>query len=150
MTLPELLSRYEISVNKAAKLLHELMSNGSSSIQLARQIKEEEHAADQVVHAVNMQLSTTFIHPIDGEDILALTKTLDDVIDCIHHSAEAYVRIYNLSTTTPSAQHETCQKSPKSVSRFIVLRTKGTSCIARPCARSLISSKIKKSTRRSI
>ncbi len=89
----------------AAKLLRELFVPGVSAEEVARQIKEHEHAADQSVHAVNNQLSTTFIHPIDREDILAFTKTLDDVIDDIHHAAQAFARIYELKETSSFAQH---------------------------------------------
>lgn len=89
----------------AAKLLRQLFAPGTSPEELARQIKEHEHEADQSVHAVNHQLSTTFIHPIDSEDIVAFTKTLDDVIDDIHHAAQAFARIYELNETTPFAQH---------------------------------------------
>jgi predicted phosphate transport protein (TIGR00153 family) len=89
----------------AGKLLHQLLADGVSGGDLARQIKNHEHAADQVVHAVNHQLSTTFIHPIDREDIIAFTTTLDDVVDGIHHSAEAFSHIFELSTTTLFARH---------------------------------------------
>lgn len=91
----------------AAQLLQYLFSEGAATEDLARQIKDKEHAADQVVHTVNNQLSTTFIHPIDREDIVAFTKTLDDVIDDIHHAAQAFARIYELKETSPFAKHLT-------------------------------------------
>ncbi len=49
-------------------------------------------------------ISSTFIHSIDREDILAFTKTLDDVIDGIHHASQAFSRIYELTETLPHAQ----------------------------------------------
>src|SRR4051812_17251203 len=46
-------------------------------------IKELEHAADNVTHATMTKLHSSFITPIDREDIHILIKRLDDVMDYI-------------------------------------------------------------------
>lgn len=91
-------------VLSAAQLLNQLFTGSSAPVEIARQIKGHEHTADQVAHAVFNQLNASFIYPIDREDILALTKTLDDVIDDIHHSAEAFALIFELPAATSYAR----------------------------------------------
>jgi predicted phosphate transport protein (TIGR00153 family) len=43
-----------------------------------------EHNADEATHAIIEQLNKTFITPFDREDILALAKELDDIVDMIN------------------------------------------------------------------
>lgn len=89
----------------AAHLLKQLLIAQSPALELARQIKAHEHAADLVTHAVVNQLNETFIHPIDREDIVEFNKALDDIVDDIHHAAEAYARIFELSSPLEAATH---------------------------------------------
>src|SRR4051794_29810877 len=53
-----------------------------------RTIKDLEHAADEVTHKTMTLLHKTFITPLDREDIHALIKTMDDVLDFIDASAQ--------------------------------------------------------------
>ena len=54
-------------------------------------IREVEHQGDQITHEVVRRLNTTFITPLDREDIHALISRLDDVLDYIEASAERLV-----------------------------------------------------------
>nr|ALS89102.1 CorA-like Mg2+ transporter protein [uncultured bacterium] len=54
----------------------------------ARAIKEFEHRADEVTHKTMLLLHRTFITPLDREDIHALIKSLDDILDFIDASAQ--------------------------------------------------------------
>jgi len=68
---------------RAAGLLQELVQNFADARAKAHAIKEVEHQGDQVTHEVVKRLNTTFITPIDREDIHALAKELDDVVDLV-------------------------------------------------------------------
>jgi uncharacterized protein Yka (UPF0111/DUF47 family) len=57
----------------------------------ARQVKEIEHLTDKVTHSALEMLYTTFITPIDREDIHALVTRLDDVVDYIDAAAQRFV-----------------------------------------------------------
>src|SRR5438093_10896527 len=60
---------------------------------IAGRMKPIETDADHVCHRVYEELDRTFVTPIDREDLAALTKALDDVIDAMEHSA-AFAALY--------------------------------------------------------
>ena len=84
----DLFERQSEYIIKAAGLLHEMAHNFSDARAKAHAIKEVEHQGDSVTHEVVKRLNTTFITPIDREDIHALATRLDDVLDYIEASAE--------------------------------------------------------------
>lgn len=91
-------------INSSALLLEQLLSQDSLKVSIAAKIKECEHKADEITHEVIKQMNTaSFILPLDREDILAMTKALDDVIDYINHSAQAFAEIYQLDYSTSFA-----------------------------------------------
>src|ERR687886_2070939 len=61
----------------------------------ADEIKEVEHKCDFLTHDVIQRLNRTFVTPLDREDIHALARSLDDVMDAIDASA-GLVRLYRL------------------------------------------------------
>src|SRR5438128_4877429 len=63
----------------------------------ADEIKEVEHKCDFLTHEIIQRLNRTFVTPIDREDIHALARSLDDVMDAIDASA-TLVRLYRLET----------------------------------------------------
>jgi predicted phosphate transport protein (TIGR00153 family) len=56
-----------------------------------------EHKCDHLTHQIIQRLNSTFVTPIDREDIHALAKSLDDVMDAIDASAR-FVRLYKITT----------------------------------------------------
>src|SRR5438093_2056380 len=63
----------------------------------AEEIKEVEHKCDFLTHEIIQRLNRTFVTPLDREDIHALARSLDDVMDAIDASA-ALVRLYKLDS----------------------------------------------------
>jgi uncharacterized protein len=68
----------------AARLYKEVVSRGGVDETSLAKIREIEHRADDTAHGIIDQLNKTFITPFDREDIYALAKELDDVIDMIN------------------------------------------------------------------
>ncbi|MGG1311598.1 MULTISPECIES: DUF47 domain-containing protein [Cohnella] len=66
----------------------------------AKQMKEFEHRGDTFAHLILTELNKTFITPIEREDIMALTKMLDDVLDGIEASASRF-DMYQISKADP-------------------------------------------------
>jgi predicted phosphate transport protein (TIGR00153 family) len=56
--------------------------------QYTREVDNAERSADKVTHEVNRLIHSTFITPIDREQIHTLINTMDDVADLIQDSAE--------------------------------------------------------------
>jgi hypothetical protein len=65
----------------AAVYFKKLVTNGTVSQASLHEMHDIEHQGDDVAHDIINRLDKTFITPFDREDIHALAKELDDVID---------------------------------------------------------------------
>ena len=63
----------------------------------ADEIKEIEHQCDFLTHEIIQRLNRTFVTPLDREDIHALARSLDDVMDAID-AAATLIRLYRLDS----------------------------------------------------
>ena len=66
----------------------------------ARRIQEREHEGDEVTHAIIRRLNTTFVTPMDREDIYQLATALDDVMDAVEAAADLFV-LHNIEAPLP-------------------------------------------------
>jgi uncharacterized protein len=74
-------------VTASSRLLQSLFSEPELLAQRVAEIKDLEHEADVLTHDVIELIDTSFITPIDREDIHLLASRLDDVIDLIDGTA---------------------------------------------------------------
>jgi uncharacterized protein len=74
------------SMVKAAELLKELMASKGfeEHDRIYKEIKDVEHAGDDITDEIYQQLNKSFITPFDREDIHELASEMDDVIDSIN------------------------------------------------------------------
>src|SRR6266540_5777567 len=86
-----------LQIRHGAELLDEMMAPERPIWDKADEIKEVEHKCDFLTHEIIQRLNRTFVTPLDREDIHALARSLDDVMDSIDASA-ALVRLYRLDT----------------------------------------------------
>ncbi len=91
------------NIIRATGLLHELVHAFSDARAKASAIKEVEHAGDQITHGIVRRLNTTFIRPIDREDIHDLATRLDDVLDYIEAAAERLI-VYRIKEPTSACR----------------------------------------------
>jgi uncharacterized protein len=84
-------------LKRGAKLLEEMIAPAHPLWDKADEIKEVEHKCDFLTHEIIQRLNRTFVTPLDREDIHALARSLDDVMDAIDASA-ALIRLYRLDT----------------------------------------------------
>lgn len=80
-----------------ATLLERMLASDPPAWDMALQIKQVESECDSLTHGIIQRLNSTFVTPIDREDILDLAKSLDDVMDAIDASA-GVVRRYRIHT----------------------------------------------------
>jgi uncharacterized protein Yka (UPF0111/DUF47 family) len=74
---------------QSADLLVEGATAGNAHLaNAAHQIHALEEQADSVLHEIYTRLNSTFITPLDPEDIQSLSSHLDDVIDGIEDSVQ--------------------------------------------------------------
>lgn len=83
-----------------ADLLGRMLTNGNDRAALAEQLKDVEHASDEVTHGVFKQLNRTFITPFDREDIYRLGSSLDDVMDAMEAAGDLML-LYGLDELPP-------------------------------------------------
>jgi predicted phosphate transport protein (TIGR00153 family) len=84
-------------LQRGARLLEEMLAPDHPIWEKADEIKAVEHKCDTLTHDVIQRLNRTFVTPLDREDIHALARSLDDVMDAIDASA-SMVRLYRLTT----------------------------------------------------
>jgi uncharacterized protein len=65
-------------------------------------ILDLEHAADKITRDTVSMLHTTFVTPLDRDDIHRLISRMDDVLDLIQDTAEA-LQLYDIERLTPEA-----------------------------------------------
>jgi predicted phosphate transport protein (TIGR00153 family) len=99
----DLFDQQSQNIIKAAQLLREQFYNFADARAKAHSIKEVEHAGDVITHEIVKRLNTTFITPIDREDIHDLASRLDDVLDYIEAAAERLV-VYRIKEPTSACR----------------------------------------------
>jgi len=80
-----------------ATLLEKMLASDPPNWDTALQIKQIENECDALTHNIIQRLNSTFVTPIDREDIHALAKSLDDVMDAID-AAAGVLRRYRMAS----------------------------------------------------
>lgn len=94
---------------ETATILHDAVRQGGDSLPAAeKKIAELEQKADEVIHEAFVRLNSTFITPLDPEDIHTLASHLDDVIDGIEEATHRLVA-YEVNPIPPAVV-EVCAK----------------------------------------
>ncbi|HUT73842.1 MAG TPA: DUF47 family protein [Armatimonadota bacterium] len=79
------------NVAQGAHYLRQMVDDFDRAEELAKRIEETEHEGDITTHEIMERLNTTFVTPIDAEDIRALACTLDDILDYIEATADRMI-----------------------------------------------------------
>ena len=88
---------------RAAKLLQEMLQRWPDESGLAREILLAEQEGDRITHDIVQRVNSTFVTPIDGEDIYALATQVDDIVDYIEETAD-FMGLYNIEAPMEQAQ----------------------------------------------
>src|SRR5919108_6407744 len=76
---------------KGAKLYLELTERYEDPKGIHKLIRETEHRGDELTHEIIRNMNTTFVTPIDREDIHALATGLDDIMDYIEAASDVFI-----------------------------------------------------------
>jgi predicted phosphate transport protein (TIGR00153 family) len=87
----------------AARLLDRLMNEWPDAGELPTQIVDLEHEGDRITHEIVKRLNTTFVTPIDREDLYGLATQLDDVVDYTEEAAD-FLGLYQIEAPMEQAQ----------------------------------------------
>lgn len=91
---------------RAAGMLNEMMSVWPDDNGLGREILIIEQEGDRITHDIIRRLNSTFVTPIDREDIYGLATKLDDVVDYIEEAAD-FLALYQIEAPMAQAQELT-------------------------------------------
>jgi uncharacterized protein len=87
----------------AARLLDEMMNTWPESGGLSRSIVEAEQEGDRITHNIVQRLNSTFVTPIDREDIYGLATQMDDIVDFTEEAAD-FLGLYKIEAPMEQAQ----------------------------------------------
>ncbi|MFN8060962.1 MAG: DUF47 family protein [Vicinamibacterales bacterium] len=90
-------------LRNGARLLEQMVAPERPVWDKADEIKEVEHRCDTLTHQILQRLHRTFVTPIDREDIYALARSLDDVMDAID-AAAGMLQLYRIEEMRAGAR----------------------------------------------
>ena len=88
---------------RTAKLLDQMMGTWPDAEGMAAQVVEAEHEGDRLTHEIIKRLNTTFVTPIDREDIYRLATQIDDIVDFTEEAAD-FLGLYKIEAPMEQAQ----------------------------------------------
>jgi uncharacterized protein len=83
-----------------AGLLAEMLGADGDREDIARRMRDAEHAADETTHSIIRRVNSTFVTPFDREDIYNLASSLDDVMDMMDEVVDL-VLLYEVKDLPP-------------------------------------------------
>jgi predicted phosphate transport protein (TIGR00153 family) len=87
---------------RSAQMLQEMLEQWPETQGLAREILLAEQEGDRITHTIINRLNSTFVTPLDGEDIYGLATKLDDVVDHIEETAD-FMGLYQIEAPMEQA-----------------------------------------------
>jgi predicted phosphate transport protein (TIGR00153 family) len=88
---------------RAARLLDQMMAEWPDDGGLARDILKAESEGDRITHDIVQRLNSTFVTPIDREDIYGLATQMDDIVDFTEEAAD-FLGLYKIEAPMEQAQ----------------------------------------------
>jgi predicted phosphate transport protein (TIGR00153 family) len=80
---------------RTAKLLRDMLEKWPDEGGLLTDILKAEQEGDRITHDIIQRLNTTFVTPIDREDIHTLATQMDDIVDYIEEAAD-FMGLYHI------------------------------------------------------
>jgi len=91
----DLFDKLAKKVELSGQLLKESKLNTASISKVAKKLRKLELEADIICHHITREADSTFIPPIDREDIHALARNLDTIIDYVEN-LQSLIQIFHL------------------------------------------------------
>jgi uncharacterized protein len=88
---------------RAARLLDQMMREWPDDSGLSRDVLKAEQEGDRITHDIVRRLNSTFVTPIDREDIYALATQMDDIVDYTEEAAD-FLGLYKIEAPMAQAQ----------------------------------------------
>ncbi len=99
----EFFRRASNNARDAATLLAEVLSTTDDTERKVRRMRDLEHQGDEITHQIFNALNSTFVTPLDRDDIRELAARMDDFVDCIEDVARR-LQLYHLDERPAAAK----------------------------------------------
>jgi len=87
---------------RCAKLLRDMFQQWPDDSGLSRDILKAEQEGDRITHDIIRRLNTTFVTPLDREDIYGLATQMDDIVDYVEEAAD-FMGLYRIEAPMDQA-----------------------------------------------
>jgi predicted phosphate transport protein (TIGR00153 family) len=91
------------NIVRAASLLERMLDQWPDHGEIGRDVVVCEQEGDRITHDIIQRLNSTFVTPIEREDIFALASGMDDIVDYIEEVAD-YLALYRIEAPMEQAQ----------------------------------------------
>src|SRR5215216_4541546 len=115
------------NIVRAAELLERMLDQWPDHGEIARDVVVCEQEGDRITHDIIQRLNSTFVTPIDREDIYGLASALDDIVDFIEEASD-FMGLYRIEApmdkATELAQilHQSCRAVAGAIPRLRTFR----------------------------
>ncbi len=99
----DLFEEASANIVRAAELLERMLDQWPDHGELGRDVVVCEQEGDRITHDIIQRLNSTFVTPIDREDIFALASGMDDIVDFIEEVAD-FLALYRIEAPMEQAQ----------------------------------------------
>lgn len=89
---------------ETARVLTEVVDNGPDTERRVRRLRDLEHQGDEISHRIFNALNSTFVTPLDRDDIRNLTTSIDDFVDGLEEAGKR-LWLYRLGAPTETTRH---------------------------------------------
>ena len=104
----DLFTAVGVNLLAGAQVLNELVTGSRvNRPELAKQLRDLEHRGDDRTHEIMRKVNSTFVTPLDREDIYRLASRLDDVMDYFEAAGDLII-LYDLEVL-PLEMHHLCE-----------------------------------------
>jgi uncharacterized protein len=90
------------NIVRASELLERMLRQWPDGAELAREVVVCEQEGDRITHDIIQRLNSTFVTPIDREDIYALASALDDIVDFVEEVSD-FLTLYRIEAPMDQA-----------------------------------------------
>jgi predicted phosphate transport protein (TIGR00153 family) len=101
----DLFNESATNLRATVELLKDLIEDYRDIDLKVRRIQDREHEGDQVTHAIIRRLNTSFVTPMDREDIYQLATALDDVLDAVDAVSDLFL-LHQIEAPLPQMKEQ--------------------------------------------
>ena len=111
------------NIVRSAELLERMLDQWPDHGEIGRDVLVCEQEGDRITHDIIQRLNSTFVTPIDREDIYALASGMDDIVDFIEEVAD-FLALYRIEAPMEQAEelakvlHQSCRQICEALPRM--------------------------------